>query len=89
MRKIVPDGPWVWSCREAKYDGSGVSKAVPRSERMVVQSVWHEFWKRRIRAAEEDRGEGRGWRLGWGVPMLNASLGSPCCGRLIQRLFAI
>ena len=40
--------------------------------------VWQAVWKRRIRGEEVERGVGRGWRAGWGGPMLKASLGSPC-----------
>lgn len=45
-----------------------------------MQRVWQAVWKRRIREEEAERGVGRGWRWGWGGPMLKASLGSPCWG---------
>jgi len=53
-----------------------MASAVPRRERMVVQSVWQRVWKRDSRSAWADRGGGRGWRVGLGGAMLKASLGS-------------
>jgi hypothetical protein len=51
--------------------------------------VWQEVWKRWIRSEEVERGEGRGCRFGWAGPMLNASLGSPCCERLVYNLLKV
>ena len=45
----------------------------------MVQSVWQLVWKRDIKADDSWSGEGRGWRVGLGGPMLKASFGSPCC----------
>lgn len=74
---MVPEGPRDSSWRDAKYVGSGMSSAVPRRERMVVQSKWQDCWKRDIRAVWVERGGGKGWRV-WllGGAMLKASLGS-------------
>ena len=54
-----------------------------------MQSLWHAFWKRRIRVDEVESGEGRGWRFGCGGPMLNASLGSPCCREIRSVAFEV
>jgi len=43
-----------------------------------VQRVWQECWKREIRSDDSCRGDGRGWRVGVGGPILKASFGSPC-----------
>lgn len=47
-------------------------RAVPSRVRMVVQRVWQEDWKREMRAEEDERRGGRGWRVGWEEAMLKA-----------------
>lgn len=86
---MVPDGPRDWSCRVLKYLGSGIWRAVLRRERIWAHRVWQECWKRVINLEDSWRGEGRGWRVGFGGPMLNASFGSPCYHSFRQQVVSL